>query len=249
MSEPGERLVGELLGSLPVFAGDLDRARRRYQENKADAYMEPPTPESFLIDLAFSAVQRYLVGGTAEAEQLRGLLAFIEDQLGRDPDDDALIGDAFAGCLPEPGDRGDEVLDWLGPKLHALRFEKLREEDAAAPDSTVQFLYRMADAVPSLRGRLDEHFQANRRRPSAHSFVSEVALEAPGLVASGRAHLVRPLLDFLEAEFGGDADVDNVIEASFVEMLPDPGTPGVEIETLLGPKLRAELERQRHWPD
>lgn len=141
------------------------------------------------------------------------------------------------------------MLDWLGPKLHALRFEKLREEDAAAPDSTVQFLFRMADAVPSLRGRLDEHFHENRRRPSAHSFVGEIALEAPGLVASGRADLVRPLLDFLEAEYGADADVDNVIAVSFVEMLPNRGDRGAEIESLLGPKLRAELERQRSWPD
>jgi hypothetical protein len=36
---------------------------------------------------------------------------------------------------------------------------------------------------------------------------------------------------------------------AFVEMLPNPGERGSEIEQLLGPKLRAELERQRNWSE
>ena len=71
--------------------------------------------------------------------------------------------------------------------------------------------------------------------------------EAVDLNASGRTELVRPLIQFLEAEFGVDEDVDNVIAVSFVEMLPGAGEPGVEIVGLLGPKLRAEYDRQQNW--
>jgi hypothetical protein len=63
-------------------------------------------------------------------------------------------------------------------------------------------------------------------------------------VDTGRLDEPRTVLDLLESEFG-TGDVDGQIAVGFVEMLPYPGEPGAAIVDLLGPKLRAELGRQR----
>ena len=56
---------------------------------------------------------------------------------------------------------------------------------------------------------------------------------------------VRAVLEVLEAEFGADHQVDELIAVSFLEQLPYPGQPGAELVTLLGPRLRVELDRLR----
>ena len=127
-----------------------------------------------------------------------------------------------------------------------LKLEQVRQEDESAPESTVQFLHRMAEAVPVLGERLQEHF-SGYRRPLAHAFMGQIVFDMFELHTSGRSEDVRPLLAFLESEFGIDEDVDNVISVSFIEMLPEPGERGADIEDLLGPKLRADLEGKRKW--
>jgi hypothetical protein len=224
---PEDLFVRRLVDALPVFESDDEK------------------PGGFLMDAAMDVRTWFRNGQTG---QLTVLFGFLESELGRDPDVDQLIGGYFADLLPEPGDPAEGVLDLLGPKLRALRFQKLCEEDESAPESTVRFLDRMADAVPLLRDRLQEHF-LDYRRPPGHAFMGQVVFEVFELYASGRAEDVRPLLEFLEGEFGVDQDVDTVIAVSFVEMLPSLGERGAEIEDALGPRLRGELARQREWSE
>ena len=77
-----------------------------------------------------------------------------------------------------------------------------------------------------------------------HPFLGAVAFWAADEVEAGRPDEVRRILDLLEAEYG-TGDVDEPIAVSFVENLPYPGEAGTGIVDLLGPKLRAELTRQR----
>jgi hypothetical protein len=55
---------------------------------------------------------------------------------------------------------------------------------------------------------------------------------------------LRRLLDRLEAEFANGSDgVRNLLAVSFLESLPFEGEPNVEVREMLGPHLKAELER------
>ena len=55
---------------------------------------------------------------------------------------------------------------------------------------------------------------------------------------------VRELLDELEQAFAaGPEEVSDLIAVSFLENLPRPGEDGDGVRDLLGPRLRAELER------
>ena len=234
------RFLRRLLQAVPFVQADWDREQAFYQDNKSAGYFHPPTAGSFLIGLGFTTVHRWAAGGAPEADQLRALLAFLEAEAA-----DPFIA-RFVGCLPDPGDQNDEVLKLLGPRLRELKDDQVRYDDESVSAAVVDFLHRMADEVPFLRQQVFEHFE-EYRHPLAHVFVGGSVSWVCALYAAGHVDTVRPLLDFLEREFEQDPEVDNVIAVSFVEMLPFPGEPGAEIEHALGPKLRAELDRQRAW--
>lgn len=117
------------------------------------------------------------------------------------------------------------------------------------------YLPEPGDASEAMVGLLGPKLRAARERQEAEDeaavpastvdFLRRLGVAVPAL----RGQVVRPLVDFLESEYGVDDDVDNVIDVSFIEMLPEPGEGGSEIEQLLGPKLRAELDRQRNWSE
>lgn len=237
---PEDLFLGRLLAALPFLQAAWDRDHEFYEERKPEGFFRPPSPGAFMIEVAADAVHRYRAGGVEEAEQLRALFAFMESEVG-DPATEQLISE-FVEMLPEPGRGDDAVLDMLGPLLRSLKDEQVRREDESASAAEAQFLYRMVDEIPYLRERLQEHFE-RFRRPLGHVFVGEMVFEVFGMYAGGRLETIRPLLDFLEREFGYDEDVDNVIAVSFVEMLPDPGETGYGIEAELGPKLRREAAR------
>lgn len=240
--------MDRLFQAVPPVRQEWEAYVRSRRHDDADAGASPSIGV-FLLRLVRSSEERFRSGNVVLAAQLHGLFEFFESELGGDPEIDELIETSFAAYLPEPGDPAAGMLQLLGPKLGAARARQLQEDDLAVPASTVDFLWRLAEAVPSLRERVAEHFERLNNRPLPHAFVGEIVFEAVGLVAAGRAEVVRPLLGFLEAEYGIDEDIDNVIAVSFVEMLPDRGESGAEILDLLGPKLRAEYERQRNWHD
>lgn len=248
MSDAADAFLARLFDAVPPLRAEWESYVRSHGNYTTDG-MEPPRLGVFLLMLAESSDAWFRSDDPLLTGRLGLLFGFLESELGADPQIDELIETRFASSLPEPGDVAEAMLDLLGPRLRAARTRQLLEDDEAVPESTVAFLHRLAEAVPALRGQVAAHFERLHGHPLPHAFMGEIVFEAVDLVASGSAQVVRPLVDFLEAEFGVDADVDNVIEASFIEMLPDPGERGAEIEDLLGPKLRAELDRQRSWPD
>jgi hypothetical protein len=247
MSDVEDLFMRQLLDAFPEFRADLNDELRVYEERKADAFFDPPTADSFLMSLTQAAVNRYLAGGQAEKRQLRALFGYLESRFGSDPEIDELLESRFVQILPAPDGPRAQVLDLLGPKLHAARLRMDRDVRAAIPDSLPRFLDRLAAAVPPVRDKLDEHVRENRG-VLPHTFLEDVVAEVNRLYLAGRTEEIMPFLHFLETEFGLDAEVDNLIAVSFVDELPRPGEPGADIERLLGPKLRGELERQRNWP-
>lgn len=243
-------VIGSFMDRLLAAVPGLRQESQQYLDSRRDHAaegIEPPSAEGFLLKVVRVSEDWYLSGDPVLIGQLQALLSFLESELRADPESGELIEHYYAEYLPEPGDRAVGMLELLGPELRAARERQLLEDDLAVPDSTVDFLRRLAAAVPSLRERVAAHFERFNGKPLPHAFVGEIVFEAAGLVAAGRAALVRPLLGFLEAEYGVDEDIDNVIDVSFVEMLPDRGESGAEILDLLGPKLRAEYQRQRNW--
>ncbi len=232
-----------LFKAVPALRGEWDRAQAVYVQNKS-AGLRPLTPGSFLIGLGFGTVHSWAEGGAEAGDQLRALLAFLENEAA-DPETAEFVG-RFVSCLPDPGERDSAVLELLGPRLRELKDEQVRREDESVSPAVVAFLRRLADEVPFLRQQVLEHF-GEYRNPLGHVVVGGLVREVCDRYADGQVDLIRPLLAFLEREFEQDPDVDNVIAVSFVEMLPAPGQPGAGIEHALGPKLRAELNRQRAW--
>ncbi|TDU90989.1 hypothetical protein EV138_4590 [Kribbella voronezhensis] len=232
-----------LLKAVPALRGEWDRARAVYEQNRGVG-LRAPTPGSFLIGLAFSTVHRWVEGDAEAGDRLRALLAFLENEAA-DPET-AEFAARFVSCLPDPGERDSAVLDLLGPRLRELKNEQVRRDDESVSPAVVAFLHRLADEIPFLRQQVLEHFE-EYRNPLGHVVVGGLVPEVCARYAGGEVELIRPLLAFLEREFEQNPDVDNVIAVSFVEMLPSPDQPGAGIEHALGPKLRAELDRQRTW--
>ncbi|MFG1620944.1 hypothetical protein [Kribbella sp. NPDC049227] len=249
MSEAEDALEQRLYAAVPSLRPEMELFRQTNAEEYAELGLGAPDLQGFLQDLALDCGRRAMEGPPEDVATMRHLFAFLESELGHDPEIDELIETTFVANLPEPDGRYAGVLELLEPRLRAARLRRFQADIQSVPAATVDFLYRLGDAVPGLRSRVVSHAEEHRGRPLPHAFMGEIVLEAADLVASGRGQVVRPLVDFLETEYGADADVDNVIAVSFVEMLPNPGDRGAEIESLLGPKLRAELERQRSWPD
>jgi hypothetical protein len=242
MTDVIDAFMDRLFIAVPPLREEWERYLQTQQNHEAEG-LGPPRPGVFLLSLARTSRDWFRSGDP----HLHPLLRFLESELGRDPEIDELIETRFAAYLPEPGDTYDGMLKLLGPKLRAARDRQLVEDELAVPESTVDFLRRLADAVPSLRERVAEHFRRFNGRPLPHAFMGEIVFEAIRFASTGKAEVVQPLIDFLESEFGRDEDVDNVIAVSFIEMLPQPGERGADIEAVLGPKLRAELESQRQW--
>jgi hypothetical protein len=121
MSDVEDLFMRQLLDAFPEFRADLNDELRVYEERKADAFFDPPTADSFLMSLTQAAVNRYLAGGQAEKRQLRALFGYLESRFGSDPEIDELLESRFVQILPAPDGPRAQVLDLLGPKLHAAR--------------------------------------------------------------------------------------------------------------------------------
>jgi hypothetical protein len=247
----GQPVIERLLERVPAFRAEWDRDQAFYEAHKEIESVEPPTPTRFLIGIAFTRIRGWAQGDAEATDQLRALFAFLEAEAVLAADDgnsnaEELL-DRFVRFLPQLGDRDAEVLELLGPTLRELKDDELRYDASLASEGELTFVDRMLAEVPFLRAKVLDHL-TTYRHPLIHIFLGgTVVPQACGLYAAGHADLVRPLLEFLDREFDRDDRVENAVAVSFVEMLPDPGNPGSELEQGLGPKLRAELARQRAW--
>ena len=99
-------------------------------------------------------------------------------------------------------------------------------------------------AFPELLPILQEHLADNQGEVLPHLFISDVGRWLAASVGHN-PQLAGNVLAWLEVERAkDDPDVGNLIDDSFVEMLPFPGESGEELRSLLGPVMAAEAEKQ-----
>jgi hypothetical protein len=118
-------------------------------------------------------------------------------------------------------------------------------------DSTTAFVKRLAELSPALTALLQEHVTDNFGEILPHLFLGEVTCHVVALVQSPLSEnsfaLRRELnivLESIESGYAsGDADVEELIAASFLENLPTKGEPGAEIRGMIGPELGRQLKR------
>ena len=120
-----------------------------------------------------------------------------------------------------------------------------------------ELFQRIVDVAPGFEAVRAEHLRDNFGELLPHLLMADLlryvalALGAPdelhGLAAPASEHEVSAILAVLDRGLAeGDAATDNAIAVSFVEYLwGEPYYP--QLEPLLGPGLRAELQRQRDW--
>jgi hypothetical protein len=105
--------------------------------------------------------------------------------------------------------------------------------------STVALIGALVHEYPELLPVLDESLSDNDGEVLAHLVMSDVFR---WLVEhrQDRAEVGQRILVWLESAYQrGNQDVRDLIGASGVEMIPDPGHDGAELRALLGPYLRA----------
>lgn len=107
-----------------------------------------------------------------------------------------------------------------------------------APASTVALIGALCHEFRELLPVLDEHLTDQHGEMLPHLVMSDVVR----WLVEHRENRARceEVWQWLEAAMDcGDDDVRDLIGASGVEMIPNPGEPGSEFRAMLGPRLRA----------
>ena len=121
---------------------------------------------------------------------------------------------------------------------------------------TEMFMRRLLFAVPALRQDWDQEVReyealSNEEREGIpeppEGFLLKLPVDLVHRFATGdpgHADTLRSVLDFFEAEYGTDREIDELIADSFIESLPEPGERNEAVLDMLGPKLHAERDRK-----
>jgi hypothetical protein len=237
MTAAAEALVERLVRAVPALRLLLDDLRR---EDLGEAL-----PQFFLDEATRRLTDRAAAGDADALAAITAIANLVEEEYGVDADVDELIASGFVVPLPYPAEPGGDLVRLLGPKLQA---ELDRQRGWRTPPEQVAFVDRLVRAVPALAPLVQENRAGDHGDVLPHVFLGDVTRRAVANYISGDAAArieVTAVLATLDAEFGRDEGVDNAIAVSFVENLPYPGEPGADIASVLGPKLTAELRRQR----
>jgi len=123
--------------------------------------------------------------------------------------------------------------------------EKLAPVSGANPLVHEVFIVQLVEYVPQLKELLDEHLKDNGEL-LPHYFFGDLTRYAVEQVKKGATKAYEPLarlLIFLEDGLkSGNADVKNLILASFVENLADEPEAREQIKKMAGPNLAKALE-------
>lgn len=104
--------------------------------------------------------------------------------------------------------------------------------------STVAAIGALVDAYRQLTPVLAEHLEDNDGELLPHLVMADIIRWLVDHRATD-PDVCRAILDWLELEYTrGPEEVRGLITVSGVEMIPDPGQPGSELRSLLGPELR-----------
>jgi hypothetical protein len=235
-----EAFVERLVTALPALRPEWEQIARECREDG----LTSAAPEVFVDEQTRALRYRFRDGVIEARAELEALAAAIEAEYGADPDVDDLVDGCFLALLSAE-DGGPDPLDVLGPKLSAVVAARRawRSDPAAAA-----FVGRLTEAAPALARLAAENRYGDRGDVLVHGFLADVAFRQLEHHRSGgpvALEEVRTVLARLDAELGADRAVDEAIAVSFVANLPHGEEPGADIAEQLGPKLRAELERQR----
>lgn len=122
------------------------------------------------------------------------------------------------------------------------------EDDERKYQDKIAFARLLVAQFGELRGIFDDNLADSSDEVLPHNFLSDLArfVVSEFMATAGSASVgsdrFQQILDFLESAFeSGNEGVQEVIAVSFLELLPNPGQPGGEIRSRLGPKLADEL--------
>jgi|SRR5215831_3578317 len=117
--------------------------------------------------------------------------------------------------------------------------------------TTVRFVELMTQRFPPLKSILAEHLEDNFGETLPHVFMADVARWAIELftttkgkdLADERYSQLVGFLAFLEDAYEkAGPEIAELISVSFLEHLPRPKEKGWEIRSLVGPKLKKQLQ-------
>ena len=104
----------------------------------------------------------------------------------------------------------------------------------------VSFVQSLVARFPVFGGIYEEHVDDNSE-VLPHMLFGDIVRQMVPMHPED-AERISEVLAFLDAAYGaGDPDVQNLLEASFLENLPCAGEAGAGIRDLLGPNLRNKL--------
>lgn len=241
------RFVERLVAALPWW----DNIWREHQ-----AAHRTQAPQAFLRTVAMLTAARIGAGAVAgDGRATDGLpvsatLDFLDAALAAaDAKNDAyvekLVGDSFVSRLPSADTIGTDVAPSLGL---ALRAELSRRRTAGPTVTPVRALIPdLAAGNPAMASVLETHLADWDELLPTGYFADLVRACTAWLVSDDSAQRasVASVVTDLDAAYGADYEVDELIATGFVEGLPYPGEEGAELLELLGPKLRAEYNAER----
>jgi hypothetical protein len=233
MSEATEAFIERVLAALPALRPHYEAARAECLETGfGDIVLE-----LFFSDYVRPLLERFHAAPASGRGPLVELARVLDTEYGSDPQVDAAIESILV--LMQRRSRPDPA-DTLGPRLRAA-LERQRGWRAEPADQA--FVQRLIAAVPALEPLARDNTYGDHEDVLVHMFLSDVVRQLVDNLLAGHLDEVRTVLALLEEEWGGD--VDEPIVVSFVENLPYPHEPGAALIGMLGPNLRAELDRQR----
>lgn len=231
MSKQVDALLARVAEAIPRLPHMLAEHQEQYG---------PQAPHAFLRTVAFVSPAGYQSGAPDSAGEFQNVLDVLEAAVGKDDDVDRLVAESFLANIPLDDDPRGSVQGLLGPQLRGLLSRRPTQ------DATHETIHRLVSAEPALAADLNEHIDSYEQL-LPHLFMVELVERLVDWLGSGqeadRAR-VMTVLNLLEDEYGRNFEIDELIAASFVEDLPDPGEDS-GLLGLLGPKLKKELNRQR----
>lgn len=109
----------------------------------------------------------------------------------------------------------------------------------------VAFVSNIANRIPALLPLLQEHLSDQSNEILPHVLMADITRWILSRVHDHgiKDEVVQKFVSALEEAFhGGSNQIDELIAASFLENLPHAGQAGAEIRTLLGPRLRKQMD-------
>jgi hypothetical protein len=234
-AHPVGAFVERLLTAIPHLRSRFEAIA---DECRADGLAEA-APGEFLDGLTRDLLASFRADPIAGRAPLAELATVLEAEYGADADVDSLIDSSVLALFPPRTDPDPAAV--LGPKLAAA---VARDRSWRARPADAELVQRLVAAVPALEPLAAEHRFGDHGDVLVHAFLGDVMRLLADDVEAGRRDAAETVLAVLDDAWGGDND--EAIAASFVEHLPWPSEPGAALTGLLGPRLRGELDRQRH---